>query len=112
VADSETNDPEGELRHYHEAVEETLADLKAGQQQLAGSVPDDLVEIFTIYEMLLRSADFSRAVEGKIESGASAASALRAVVSDYAARFEAMDDAYFRARSEDIRALGSRVYSR
>lgn len=112
VADSETTDPEGERARFREAIEATLADLLAGRQQLASSAPDEIVEIFTVYEMLLRGDDFCQAVESRIESGLSAASALRAVVVDYAARFDALDDEYFRARKEDIHILGGRVFNR
>ena len=110
VLDIDARDPEQELRRFREALAATMADLAESKRQLAKGIPDNLAEIFTVYEMMLWGDDFPKEVEGRIKKGLAAASALRAVVSDYVARFEAMDDEYFRARSEDIRVLGSRVY--
>ena len=110
VADTETDDTQGELERFRQAADDTLMELAQSRRQLADSVSGDLAEVFTVYEMLLRGEDFTKEVERIIERGASAASALRSVVSGYAVHFEGMDDEYFRARSEDIRALGSRVY--
>ena len=110
VADTETDDTRGELERFRHAVDDTLMELAQSQRQLAESVSGDLAEVLTVYEMLLRSEGFSTAVERGIDGGVSAASALRSVVSDYVMHFEKMDDEYFRARGEDLRALGSRVY--
>ena len=111
-ADADRESVEIELGKFRDAVLATLQDFAESQRAMASSVSSDVAEIFTVYQMLLQGEEFSGEVESVIASGKAAAPALRTVVSKLMDRFEAMDDEYLRARSEDIRNLGNRVYAR
>lgn len=111
VPDAETSDPGGETTRFGNAVEATLSDLAKAKQKLASRTPDEIGEVFTVYEMLLRGGDFCNAVEQRIEAGSAAPAALRAVVADYSAKFDELGDDYLRGRKEDIQVLGSRIFS-
>jgi len=112
VSDAATDDVEGEIRQFRDAVKATLREFYESQKKIAESVSSDVADIFTVYEMLLQGPDLTSAVESHIKSGKSAATALRIAVSHFASRFEEMEDEYFQARGEDIRNLGNRVYAR
>jgi phosphotransferase system enzyme I (PtsI)/phosphotransferase system enzyme I (PtsP) len=62
--------------------------------------------------MLLDSDDLIKGVETGIREGNWAPGALRTTISEYAARFERMDDPYLRARAEDIRHIGNKLYTK
>ncbi|MDF1753630.1 MAG: phosphoenolpyruvate--protein phosphotransferase [Verrucomicrobiales bacterium] len=110
--DVEATDIPAEIQHFREAVKATLVELAESQRKVADSVSNDVAEIFSIYQMLLEGADFTGEVERVIHTGKSAISALRSAVVHFTTRFEEMEDEYLRARGEDIRNLGSRVYAR
>lgn len=110
VPDEDAEDPERELAHFRSAVQATLNDFARGGQQMAAHVPKDVAAVFSAYEMLLQSPEFISAAEKGIADGNSAPGALRAAVDEFARIFEAMEDDYLRARGEDIRHLGNRVY--
>jgi len=112
VPDREGEGEAVELQRFRDAVAATLEDLAAGQRRMAESVSDEMAEVFSAYQLLLQGDNFAAAVEREIEAGRSAPAALRAAVAAYAARFEEMGDDYLRARGEDIRNLGSRVFAR
>ncbi len=112
VSDAPTNDVEGEIGLFRDAVQATLQEFAESQKKIAESVSSDVADIFTIYEMLLQGPDLTSTAETHIKSGKNAATALRIAVSHYSSRFEEMEDEYFQARGEDIRNLGNRVYAR
>jgi len=111
VSDIEVRDPDAELDRFRRAVAATRDDLAAGRRKLAESLSSEVADVFEVYQMLLDSTEFSGAVEQRIIAGNSATGALRSVVSNYADQFEQIDDAYLRARGEDIRNLGKSVYA-
>lgn len=112
VTDTETDDIQAELKSFGRAVRAVLDDLHSGQKKLANNISADVAEVFDVYRMLLQSSEFSGSVIRGIQGGNSAPAALRAAVSKYLEKFEAMEDPYLRARGEDIRNLGNRVYAR
>jgi phosphoenolpyruvate-protein phosphotransferase len=71
--------------------------------------PGDVQAIFDAYRMILESDDLQKAVQQRIETGLMAPAALKAVIEEHAAIFDAMEDPYFQARGEDIRNIGLRL---
>ena len=112
VADSEADDIEAELAAFRRAVDAVCEDLAEGQRTMARSISHDVADVFEVYRMLLQGREISGGVERAIVGGLSAAASLRTVVSAYVTKFEEMEDPYFRARGEDIRSLGDRVFAR
>ncbi len=112
VVDREITDIEGELLRFHRALQETRDELQQGAKLLTGKLPDDAAAIFSAYRMLLDSGTLTRAIEAGIRAGNWAAGALRAGIAEYAGVFEAMEDPYLRARCEDIRTIGDKLYAR
>ncbi|MEH6822684.1 MAG: phosphoenolpyruvate--protein phosphotransferase [Motiliproteus sp.] len=101
-------DPVAELALFDQAVVGVREQLVQGQQLMAGT-PGDVQAIFDAYRMILDSDDLQRAIRDRIKAGAIAPAALKIVIEEHAAIFEAMEDLYFRARGEDIRDIGLRL---
>lgn len=101
-------DPVAELALFDQAVARVREQLLLGQQQMAGT-PGDVQAIFDTYRMILDSDDLQRAIRDRIKAGATAPAALKVVIDEHAAIFEAMEDLYFRARGEDVRDIGLRL---
>ena len=78
---------------------------------MSGNVVKSSPAIFDAYMMLLSDPTLGKGVEEAIRGGMDLPSALRSVVQHYADLFMAMDDPYLRARHEDIRHLGNRLYA-
>ena len=101
-------DPQAELTLFERAVELVHEELDQGHQQMADT-PGDVKAIFDAYRLILNSDDLQQPVRQRINDGAMATSALKAVIEEHAAIFEAMEDPYFQARGEDIRNIGLRL---
>jgi len=76
---------------------------------------DDAALLLTVALQLagmIEGAEPKSMVDGviaRIRSGQWAPAAVRDATQELIARFEAMDDAYLRARAEDIRSVGRRI---
>ncbi|WP_207063358.1 phosphoenolpyruvate--protein phosphotransferase [Motiliproteus sp. SC1-56] len=101
-------DRDAELAHFERALEGVREELDDGYQQMAGS-PGDVQAIFDAYRLILEAEDLQRGVRERIAGGLVAPAALKQVIEEHAAIFEAMEDPYFRARGEDIRNIGLRI---
>ena len=98
-----------EIIAYRDAVEITRAEVKELSSGLDESLPDDIKAIFTMYDQLLDANSLGREVEKRIKEGWNAATSLKLVVEDYAARFKAMQDPYMQERAVDIIDLSNRI---
>ena len=82
------------------AAEEAFREMAHSSQSAIGH---EECEIFEIYADLCIDEDLSDAVEGHIDDGMDAASAITAAADDIAKRLEAIDDEYLKERGTDIR---------
>ncbi len=98
-----------EIQLYRHAVETTRQQVEQLSAGLAESIPEDVRAIFQLYHHLLDANSLGREVEALIKQGWNAASSLKMVVEDYAARFSAMDDPYMQERAIDIIDLSNRI---
>lgn len=104
-----TSTPLDEIASYRKGVEQTREQVDILSGRLDEGIPDDVKSIFQLYHHLLDANSLGREVEGKIREGWDAASSLKMVVEDYAARFQAMDDPYMQERAIDIVDLSNRI---
>nr|WP_232367630.1 phosphoenolpyruvate--protein phosphotransferase [Alteromonas pelagimontana] len=98
-----------EVQSYRKGVEVTRTQVDDLSQRLDDEIPDDVKSIFQLYHQLLDANSLGREVEGKIKEGWDAASSLKMVVEDYAARFLSMEDPYMQERAIDIIDLSNRI---
>jgi len=112
VLDQECYDVEKELEQFRIALNDSRRELEEGSRSVAAYLPEDGSSIFSVYALLLDSEDLIGGVENRIRQGNWAPGALRATISEYADRFEKIEDPYLRARSEDVRNIGSKIYSK
>ncbi len=111
VVDQECGDIELEFVKFRSALSESRRELKEGSRSLATHLSGDIASMFSVYDMLLDSNDLTKGVESRIREGNSAPGALRATINEYTARFESMEDPYLRARAEDVRHIGNKIYT-
>ncbi|MBU3021131.1 phosphoenolpyruvate--protein phosphotransferase [Aestuariibacter sp. A3R04] len=103
------SDPDLEIRLYRRGVELTRKHVDILSERLDLGIPDDVKSIFQLYHHLLDANSLGREVEAKIREGWDAASSLKMVVEDYAARFQNMEDPYMQERAIDIVDLSNRI---
>jgi len=111
VADGRCVNMQEELHMWRQLLATVQTEVKAEQSTLDSSLSQEVSGIFDAYLMLLADPMLTQGVEEGIGGGRDLPSALRIVVQHYADLFMAMDDPYLRARHEDIRHLGNRLYS-
>jgi phosphotransferase system enzyme I (PtsP) len=109
VPDRSVDDIVSEERAFRAAVVAAQVEVRASSERLAGAIPSDVREIFDVYVMLLGSEELVRATVERIRSGSWAPGALRDTIADHARLFDRTDDAYLRARGEDVRQVGQRI---
>lgn len=98
-----------QIDFYRKAVDQTREQVDAMSREIEGSVPEDISAIFQLYNHLLDANSLGREVEAKIRERWDAASSLKQVVEEYAARFRAMKDPYMQERAIDIIDLSDRI---
>jgi phosphotransferase system enzyme I (PtsP) len=94
---------------FQDALNAVRAELRDGGGRAGVSVPADLKALYQVYEMILGDPHLVDGVIARIRSGQWAPAAVRDATQELLSRFEAMDDAYLRARAEDIRSVGRRI---
>jgi phosphotransferase system enzyme I (PtsP) len=109
IPDRMAGDVDAEVSDFEDAVRTVQLELQSGSAEMAARLPEEVRALYGVYEMILGDASLVTEVIEGIRSGQWAPAALRDTVQVLASRFEAMDDAYLRARAEDIRAVGRRI---
>jgi phosphotransferase system enzyme I (PtsI) len=101
-----------EIRRLEAAVDATDLQLEYLSQQLAAQKLHDGHLLIEAHRLMLRSDDLLGASRDLIGKDALAAEpAVRRVVDEIMAKFEAMSDPYLRERGEDVEAIGERLLS-
>jgi phosphotransferase system enzyme I (PtsP) len=108
VPDRAAGDADLDISDFQTALSAVRAELRGGSGR-AGAVPADLTALYQVYEMIVGDPYLVDSVIARIRSGQWAPAAVRDTTRELTARFEAMDDAYLRARAEDIRSVGRRI---
>lgn len=111
VTDGPCEDISATLAEWHGLVETVLADVKREQAGLGDLLSQDVATVFDAYCMLLSDPSLVNGVAQLIQDGHHLPGALKRIIHHHADVFLAMDDPYLRARHEDIRHLGNKLYS-
>jgi phosphotransferase system, enzyme I, PtsP len=111
VADGRCEDVSATLAEWHDLVKTVLADVKREQAGLGDLLSQDVATVFDAYCLLLSDPALVNGVAQLIQDGHYLPGALKRVIHHHADVFLAMDDPYLRARHEDIRHLGNKLYS-
>jgi len=98
------------LSDWHGLVKTVLHDVKREQAGLGDLLSHDVAAVFDAYCLLLSDPALVNGVAQLIEDGHHLPGALKRVINHHADVFLAMDDPYLRARHEDIRHLGNKLY--
>lgn len=106
-----STDAPGEIAKYRQAVAKTKEDIKVLTSRVEDEVPDDVMNIFHLYDHLLDATSLGRAVEEKIRAGWNAPSGLKQVVEMYQRQFLQMTDRYMQERAVDVVDCGNRVFA-
>jgi phosphotransferase system enzyme I (PtsI)/phosphotransferase system enzyme I (PtsP) len=111
IPDRKITNIEAELAAFRTALDLTQEQLAATESAMTSTLPHDIAAIFSVYRMLLEGGDLANDIEEHIKSGNWAPGAIRHVINKFVNVFEDMDDPYLKARSEDIRSLGNKLYT-
>lgn len=111
VPDAECNDIEATIETLHQLLSKVKDDIQNEQKALGSDMPDSVSAIFDAYRMLLADQALIEKVIQEIRLGHWLPYALKLAINHYSEIFHAMDDAYFRARAEDILHLGNKLYN-
>ena len=112
VKDAKTDDPKRELEEFQSALSDVKAELRQISDTLSEHLERKETALFDTYLRMLEDHTLSGEVCQRIRSGETAPTALKYVVLDLVARFNAMDDAYLRERATDLLDLGRRILAK
>ncbi len=110
VPDKSSPNVVAEIEDFETALGAVRAEIQIGGSRLSARLPGEVLALYDVYAMLLDDGDFLAEVTRRIHGGLWAPAALRDGIGQWASRFEVMEDDYLRGRSEDIRALGQRIF--
>jgi phosphotransferase system enzyme I (PtsI) len=103
---------EAELSQLHGAIASVRAELHALRARLHGALAAEVGEFLDLHTLLLDDPELLHGLDGLVrEQHFSADYALRVQRDRLAGVFEAMDDAYFRSRVEDIDQVIGRIHA-
>jgi phosphotransferase system enzyme I (PtsP) len=109
VPDKKTDDIEGELTSFREAVRKVCEELTVQAEQMRAALPEEECALFLAYAQMLSGGSLIEDTEKNITAGNWAPSSWRDTVEQHAYVFTQMEDSYLAERANDIRDLGLRV---
>lgn len=106
------DDPEAEIRRFRTAKEKALSELQQLYDKALTDVGEANAMVFEAHQLMLEDPDYNDSVENIINTQKVNAEYAIGVTSDnYAAIFEAMDDAYMQGRAADVKDVSNRLLS-
>jgi phosphoenolpyruvate-protein phosphotransferase (PTS system enzyme I) len=103
-------DAEAEMGRFRRSVAASAEELKTIRETAEKKLRKEDAEIFGAHLEMLDDPALLDGAASRIREGLlSAESAAAVVIREFAARFEAMEDEYFRARASDVRDVGTRI---
>ena len=106
------DDPEAEIRRFRTAKEKALSELQQLYDKALTGMGEANAMIFEAHQLMLEDPDYNDSVENIINTQKVNAEYAIGVTSDnYAAIFEAMDDAYMQGRAADVKDVSNRLLS-
>jgi phosphotransferase system enzyme I (PtsP) len=105
-------DREAELRDLAGALDGALRELHDVRDDVGDRFGPDFAAVFNTHIQILEDKGLVRLLEEETRRGGNAFEAIRHVVGEYARRFAAIEDPYFRERGADVEDVGQRVVAR
>lgn len=103
-------DVDAELKRFDEGREKAVEELKQLYEKALQDVGEANALIFEVHQMMLEDQDYLESVQFMIkEQQVNAEYAVACTSDNFAAMFEAMDDAYMQARAADIKDISDRL---
>ena len=103
-------DPYREWLRFTAARDQAVEELAALEQQARHEAGSDAARFFEIHQIMARDPDYAQAISELIHSQRlNAEAAVADVAEQFAAMFAAMDDAYLRERSADVKDVSDRI---
>jgi len=103
---------DAELRRLHTAIDAVRVEIRNMRDRLHGALAHEVGEFLDLHTLLLDDPELLQGLDDLVAKGLYGADyALRLQRDRLAAVFEAMDDAYFRSRVEDIDHVIGRVHA-
>ncbi|MFT5391652.1 MAG: phosphotransferase system enzyme I (PtsP) [Gammaproteobacteria bacterium] len=111
VPDRVALDPALEQAAFLEAVIQVQKQILHKTESLKSILPSELHALFEVHSMLAGDKWLKSRVSALIQGGSWASAALRDAISELSEEFQRLPDERFRAKSEDIRAVGQLLLS-
>lgn len=102
-------DPTVEAKALTDALDRARREVRFARESIAAQVGEEHAQMLDAHTTLLADDALIEPALDAIATGTRADQAWQAAVEAGAGRFAAMDDAYMRARAEDVRDIGRRV---
>ena len=109
VPDKKTDDIDGELKSFREAVRKVCNELNEQAEKMRATLPEEECALFLAYAQMLAGGSLIDDTEKSIKVGNWAPSSWRDTIEQHAYVFTQMEDRYLAERANDIRDLGLRV---
>ncbi|MDG2140327.1 MAG: phosphoenolpyruvate--protein phosphotransferase [Gammaproteobacteria bacterium] len=109
IPERRISDIEREIQFFNRCLGAVQDDMRALQNQLAGQIPEEELQLFDAYVRMLDDNVLGNEVVRRIEQGFWAQGALSYVAKEHIRTFEMMNNEYLSERSVDIRDLCSRI---
>lgn len=101
---------EDEVKRFEEAKEKAVKQLQDLYEKAVADVGEANAMIFEIHQMMLEDLDYIESIINIITTqGVNAEYAIGTTADNFAAMFEAMDDAYMQGRAADVRDVSERL---
>ncbi len=106
----QVTDTEAEKARIEEAKARSTEQLQEIYEKAVQEVGEEDAQIFEIHMMMLEDDDYNESIQEIIDSEqVNAEYAVSVTAENFAAMFEAMDDAYMQARAADIKDISNRM---
>ena len=110
VVQQSIDDVQAELDRFNAAVAKSKDQLNTLKEKTASEMSEEEAAIFDAHSMFLEDPEFVGAITQAVENDKiNAEAATKAVVDQFYAMFDAMDDPYFKGRAADIQDVGDRL---
>ena len=110
VVQQSIDDVQAELDRFNAAVAKSKDQLNTLKEKTASEMSEEEAAIFDAHSMFLEDPEFVGAITQAVENNKiNAEAATKAVVDQFYAMFDAMDDPYFKGRAADIQDVGDRL---
>ena len=104
------DDIEGEVKRFETAKEKAMAQLQELYDKAMEDVGESNAMIFEIHQMMLEDLDYVESIVNIITTQeVNAEYAIGTTADNFAAMFQAMDDAYMQGRAADVKDVSERL---